>query len=133
MWTHWDILHWYSCLFAKNNKSHTWFFFSCSLIFQQIFHFSNLFDLCWFIINWYSNNTYFFHPNKSNITMDHILFFVVNFHARHAFGLHWGLKNFAFCWKNGGSHDTVYAFFGTIYRPHCTFWYYSWASLYYFN
>ena len=25
------------------------------------------------------------------------------------------------------------AYFATIHRPYCTFWYYSWASLYYFN
>ena len=25
------------------------------------------------------------------------------------------------------------AYFSTIYGPHCTFWYYSWVSLYYFS
>jgi len=28
---------------------------------------------------------------------------------------------------------TIYLIFATIYGLHCTFWYYLWVSLYYFN
>ena len=123
MWTHWDILHCYSCLFANNNKSHTWFFFLVVLFSNKSFTF---FYLCWFIINWYLNNTHLFNPNKSNLTMDHILFFIVNFHTRGVFGLHWDGKKKLL--KNGGFYGTVYALlilfmdftalFCTIHEPH---------------
>ena len=74
----------------KKKKSHT-----LLLLFVFIVLFSNKsfpFIIClicsWFVINWYLNNTHLFHPNKSNLTMDHILFFIVNFHTRRVFGLH---------------------------------------------
>ena len=45
--------------------------------------------------------------------MDHILFFIVNFHTRGVFGLHWDGKKKLL--KNGGPHSTVHAFFGIIH------------------
>ena len=31
------------------------------------------------------------------------------------------------------NYFTIQLIFGTIHEFYCTFWYYSWASLYYFN
>ena len=31
------------------------------------------------------------------------------------------------------AYFTIQLIFATIHEPHCTFWYYSWVPLYYFN
>ena len=43
------------------------------------------------------------------------------------------LFTYAFCSKLKTSLFCYSNYFSTIYRFHCTFWYYSWVSLYYFN
>ena len=59
---------------------HDFLFFFIVLFSNKSFPFLICLICSWFVINWYLNNTHLFHPNKSNLTMDHILFCIVNFH-----------------------------------------------------